>query len=197
MLVPTAKSLAFACSSPPVKQHVACYQSIVLQLVCKLALLTPGTIPDSRAMSGSGADQLDGLPATVQAGPDVEPGSWDQYFDEQLDIRLQERGATFRWVPLAPLAVKGLQKEGMGIFKLCCDRLGFRLCDMLMSPACRSASPAASSIVIFKHPIFHPVVHRAKPSHCRLDLSRLPTGCTWQVPAAQCSSACTAAATPA
>lgn len=55
-----------------------------------------GTIPDSRPLSGSGADQLDGLPATVQAGPDIEPGSWDQYFDKRQDIRIDERGATFR-----------------------------------------------------------------------------------------------------
>lgn len=58
-----------------------------------------GTIPDSRPVSGSDADRLDGLPASIQAGPDIEPGSWDQYFDQRQDIRLEERGATFRWIP--------------------------------------------------------------------------------------------------
>ena len=55
-----------------------------------------GTIPDSTPLSDSGADQLGGLPASVQAAPDIEPGCWDQYFDQQQDIRLDERGATFR-----------------------------------------------------------------------------------------------------
>ena len=55
-----------------------------------------GTIPDSRPLPGSGADQLDGLPASVQDAPDIEPGCWDQYFDQQQDIRVDERGATFR-----------------------------------------------------------------------------------------------------
>ena len=59
---------------------------------CMLA----GTIPDSRPLSGSDADQLDGLPASIQAAPDIEPGSWDQYFAQQRDIRIDERGATFR-----------------------------------------------------------------------------------------------------
>ena len=55
-----------------------------------------GTIPDSCPLSESSADQFDGLPASVQAAPDIEPGTWAQYFDEQQDIRLEERGATFR-----------------------------------------------------------------------------------------------------
>ncbi len=60
-----------------------------------------GTIPDSRPLSGSDADQLDGVPASIQPGPDIEPGSWDQYFDQRQDVRLDARGATFRCTPEA------------------------------------------------------------------------------------------------
>lgn len=57
---------------------------------------TAGTIPDGKAVSGTSADQLDGMPASFHAGPDIEPGPWDQFFDHQQDIRIEERGATFR-----------------------------------------------------------------------------------------------------
>lgn len=58
--------------------------------------LVPGTIPDGVSISGQNADELDGIPSSVIEAVEPQIGTWDQYFDEKRDLRLEGRGGTFR-----------------------------------------------------------------------------------------------------
>ena len=58
--------------------------------------LVPGTIPDGVSTSGQNADELDGIPSSVIEAVEPQIGTWDQYFDEKRDLRLEGRGGTFR-----------------------------------------------------------------------------------------------------
>ena len=78
--------------------------------------LDAGTIPDSAAVSGEAAepDIVDGIPAGVAAAAMPELHPWDHYFDEVQDLRLEDRGGTFRHVlPTAQLCMLPKQRPDM------------------------------------------------------------------------------------
>ena len=66
------------------------------RIECNKHVAVSGTIPDGVSCGDEGADALDGIPANIRQDVEPEIGTWDQYFDEKRDIRLEGRGGTFR-----------------------------------------------------------------------------------------------------